>query len=291
MPPIYRHWSREDLDREYNNRARVDDFQAIVDDWNERSRRFRGWAAAHRDLAYGEHPRERLDVFPARKPLAPVQVFFHGGYWQALDKNVFSFVAEGFHKAGFTSVLVNYPLAPDDDMDRIVESCRQSVQWVRRHIHTMHGDPEQLFVSGHSAGGHIVAELMATDWKQAFPGSAAVAIRGGISLSGIFDLEPIRLCYLNEVIGMGAEMARRHSPMFMHPVARSPLILAVGARESESYQLQSRELKEIWPSEGCPVTLQVVGGADHFSILEHLVNADSTLFRAAAAQAVGQPGF
>ena len=288
MQRVYKHWTREDLDREYNNRARVDDFQAIVDGWIERSRGFRDRVASHRDLVYGEHPRERLDVFPAQKPLAPVQVFFHGGYWQALDKDVFSFVAEGFHEAGFTGVMVNYPLAPDDDMDRIVRSCRQACQWIQQHIRTMHGDPDQLFLSGHSAGGHIVAELMATTWEES--AMDPVRIRGGISLSGIFDLEPIRLCYLNEVIGMDREMAKRRSPVNMTPAANAPLVLAVGAREPESYQMQSKDLEAAWLYEDCPVTRLMVDGADHFSILEHLVNSESTLFRTMTDQAGRQPG-
>jgi len=290
MSRIYKHWSRKDLDREYNNRARVPDFQAVVDGWVERSRRFRKRVQGHRNLAYGEHHRETLDVFPALEPRAPVQVFFHGGYWQSLDKDVFSFVAEGLQGAGVTSVLVNYPLAPEDDMDRIVHACRRAMHWVREHIPDLNGDPEKLYVSGHSAGGHIVAELMATAWDREIPGTPPDVIRGGLSLSGIFDLEPIRLCYLNDVLGMDREAATRRSPVFMTPTAGAPLILAVGARESESYQFQSSDLEAAWSTQGIPVTRMDVFDADHFSILEDLVNTESMLFRAMAAQMGLAPG-
>jgi len=274
MANVYRNWTQEALDAQYNNRARVPDFQSFVDDWAARSTRAYDSLPVHRDVAYGEHPRERLDVFTAARPGAPVHVFFHGGYWQSLSKDTFAFIAAPFAAAGVTTVMVNYPLAPDDDMDRIIDACRGALAWVHREIASSGGDPDKIVVSGHSAGGHIAAMLMTEGNGPPTP------VKGAVSVSGLFDLEPIHLCYLNAVLGMDADAARRNSPIHLAPKVACPLVLTVGECESEAYHSQTSEMAAAWAEQGADVTTLTVPAANHFSILDHLADPEGRLFQA-----------
>jgi arylformamidase len=277
MTKIFLNYDQAQLDAQYNNRARVPNFQEIIDGWAARSADCLETMDVRRDLAYGDHHRERLDVFPAAQPNAPVHVFFHGGYWQALSKDAFAFVAAPFAAAGVTTVLVNYPLAPHDGMDRIVDACRSAAAWVHREIHAFNGDAHRIVVSGHSAGGHIAAMLVAGD-RGPVP---AGGVKGVLSISGLFDLEPIRLCYLNAVLGLDAGAVLRNSPLNLIPHTGSHVVAVVGERESEAYHWQTERLAFRWGDAGTDVTALVVPSADHFSILDHLADPDGVLFKTA----------
>src|SRR5262249_509506 len=152
----------------------------------------------HANLAYGPHERERLDIFPAAQTPAPVQVFFHGGYWQAFSKDTFHFVGESFIEHGITTAYVNYPLGPQASMAEIVASCRNSLAWLYRHVGEYGGNPQKIYISGHSAGGHLVAMLMATAWPDQAAELPRDLIKGGCTISGLFDLIPIQLSYVND---------------------------------------------------------------------------------------------
>ncbi|MFQ5983620.1 MAG: alpha/beta hydrolase, partial [Woeseiaceae bacterium] len=162
---LFRGYDRTALDAQYNARAAVPEHVEIVERWQRDGAVVRSEFAAHLDIAYGPSDAEKLDVFPARGPgPAPVQVFFHGGYWMSRNKSNFSFLARTFVPAGAVFVSVNYALLPTVDMDELVRQCRVAVAWTHDNIAAHGGDPDRIFVSGHSAGGHIVAMLMATDW-------------------------------------------------------------------------------------------------------------------------------
>src|SRR5262249_24700854 len=159
------------------------------------------------DVPYGRHHAERLDVFPPRgaSGAAPIHVFVHGGYWHRLDKADFSFVARGFPEAEAPGV--NYGLVPSVGPRELRRQVRASVAWVHANARPFGGDPARITVSGHSAGGHLVAMLLATDWSQL--GAPADVVKAGCAVSGLFDLEPIRLCYLNDVLALSPESAQR----------------------------------------------------------------------------------
>lgn len=274
---VYKNYTQEALDRQYNNRQAVPDFAAIVVQWEADSEAFRQRARSHQELAYGRHPREMLDIFPAAQANAPLQVFFHGGYWQAMDKRVFHFIAEGFIDWGATTVFVNYPLAPQATMDEIIHSCRQAIVWLVRHGADYGGNIDQLYISGHSAGGHIVAMLMATAWPELDPALPADPIKGACAISGLFNLTPIQLCYLNSVLGLDEAMTRRNSPVGLDPACRCPLIVTVGEREPAEYQAQSQDLASAWSAKGLPITQIQASNADHFSILEQVIDPEARL--------------
>lgn len=277
---IYKQYDQAALDEQYNNRAKVHDFDAVVRDWGGRSEAFRNRTAGFLNLAYGKGERETLDIFPAATLGGPLHVFFHGGYWQAMDKSFFHFVGEELYRQGAHVAFVNYPLAPKATLDSIVSACRRSVSWLCKRSRELIGDTSGIYVSGHSAGGNLLGMLMATPWEEIGPEAVRPVLLGGCSLSGLFDLEPIRLSYLNDVLGLDAETVIRNSPLFLEPSCRFPLLLVTGSLESDEYQRQSLDLEREWGRLDVAVSHQSVPDADHFSILETLVDPDSPILHA-----------
>ena len=277
---LYRDYDQAGLDAQYNLRLRHPEFQDQFDAWVKQSAASRQRLDARLDLSYGPSAAETLDVFlPTKADGAAVHVFIHGGYWQSLEKHDFSFVADGLVAAGAIVVVVNYALAPHVDMDEIVRQNRAAVAWTRRHAGDFGGDAERLYVSGHSAGGHLTAMLLATDWP-AFDSLPVDTVKGGLAISGLFDLEPIRLCYLNDVLGMDAETAARLSPIDMKPGSGSCMV-AVGGDE---FLRQSSDFAERWRRAGGSVEEMVTSGHNHFTIMNELADADGALCVAARRQ-------
>src|SRR5437762_1503137 len=284
---VFLHYDQKALDAEYNNRAKVKDAMDWIARYGAESARVRAELPMRFDVPFGRHHAERLDVFPAsgaglaagRDP-APVHVFVHGGYWHRLDKADFSFVARAFREA--VTVVVNYALVPTVDLDELVRQVRASVAWVHANARSCGGDPARITVSGHSAGGHLVAMLLATEWSRF--GAPADVIKAGCGFSGLYDLEPIRLCYLNDVLGLTPEAARRNSPVHLKPTGRVPLILAVGADEGPEYHRQTNDLAAAWRAHGAPIDIADAAGLNHFTIVAELERPDSALARAIRKQ-------
>ena len=227
---------------------------------------------------------EVLDIFLAGPDLAPVHVFIHGGYWQSRTKDDFSFVALGLVPLGAHVVVVNYALAPAADMDEIVRQNRAALAWVWRNADSFAGDRDRLYVSGHSAGGHLVAMAMATDWPAFGDGLPGDLVNGGCAISGLYDLEPIRLSYLNEALGLDAAAAARNSPTRSPPRGSQPLIVAVGEAEPEEYQRQADEYLAAVAAAGGRGEKYVARGLNHYSIIDEFLRPDSPLAQAAARQ-------
>jgi hypothetical protein len=197
--PVYRGYDKTELDRQYNNRQRFPHYEKIFKMWQDWSAAARVHLAAELDLAYGTEPTQRLDVFRAPKPNAPIYVFLHGGYWQSLDKADYSFIAEGMVPNGVMTVVPNFALAPRCGMDEIVRQTRAAIAWLGTHGRELGGDPARIYVGGHSAGGHLATMLLATDWPEFGAGLPRDLVKGVCAISALFDMEPIRLCYLNNI--------------------------------------------------------------------------------------------
>jgi acetyl esterase/lipase len=268
---LYRGMDRAALDAAYNNTAAVGQARRDVyfGDWTKRSQPIRRAPAVRLDLRYGSGPRQRLDVFPCGAPAAPTLVFIHGGYWQTNDKEPFTFVGEGLLAVGFNLALVEYTLAPAARMDEIVREVRTAVAWTIEHAKEIGGDPARVFVSGHSAGGHLTAMAM-TDAR----------VAGGVAISGLYDLEPIRLCYLNEKLGLDVAEAERNSPMLHFPATAGPLVVTVGLGELPELVRQSEEYAATWTSHGLRGRYLPVPEHDHFSILEELARPEGVILGA-----------
>jgi len=274
---ILRGYDREALDREYDNRGKVPEFADYFARWARESAAARRELECRLDVSYGPSPSETLDIFPAAGPSpAPIHVFIHGGYWQRMDKADFSYVARAFRSAGAAGVVINYALIPAVDMDELVRQCRASIAWVYRNARAFGGDPSRIFVSGHSAGGHLVAMLMSTDWP-AFGALPPDVIQVGCGISGLYDLEPIRLCFLNEVLKLTPEQARRSSPVHLVPARSGPLLLAVGGLEGPEYHRQTDDLAAAWRPRGVSCEVMNMAGLHHFSIVTQLEEPGSEL--------------
>jgi acetyl esterase/lipase len=208
-------------------------------------------------------------VFACGTPAAPTLVYIHGGYWQFNDKEPYAFVGEALLPAGFNLALVEYTLAPAARMDQIVAEVRRAVAWTIEHAEELGGDPGRVFVAGHSAGGHLTAAAMS---------DARVA--GGIAISGIYDLEPIRLNYLNDKLGLDPAEAQRNSPMLHLPEHAGPLVVTVGLDELPELIRQSEEYASAWRRHGLKGSYLPLPGHEHFSILEALARPDGAILGA-----------
>ena len=268
---LYRGMDRAALDAAYNNTAAVGQAKRdqYVAGWTARSAVIRKRAGARLDLRYGDGARHRLDVFPSGAPASPTLVYIHGGYWRTNDKEPYAFLGEGVLAAGFNLALVEYTLAPAVRLEQIVDEVRRAVAWTIEHAKEFGGDPARVVVSGHSAGGHLTAMAM-TDARLA----------GGVAISGIYDLEPIRLNYLNEKLGLDPAETERQSPMRHLPTNAAPLVVTVGLGELPELVRQSEDYAAAWQRHGLRGRYLPVAKHDHFSILEELARPDGAILAA-----------
>ena len=255
--------NRAELDAAYNNGAAVKNSAQIVADWKARSARVREKYPDGLDLRYGPAERNRIDFFEAKKD-APLLVFIHGGYWQMREKETFAFVVPGPLAHGISVALVGYTLAPEKRLDGIVGEIRTAIQYLDSRANRM-------IVSGWSAGGHLAAMAMQMP-----------AVNAGLAISGLYDLEPIRHCYVNDKLRLDRLEAERNSPISL-PAFSEPITIAYGKKELPELCRQSEEYAKKVPQ----AKLLALPNHDHFTILEELASPDGALTREVLALAAG----
>jgi len=282
---VYRNLKQAQLDAQYNNRAAVPDHAHWTDRWPAASRKARVGLGGRIDVPYGPGERQKLDIFPAAGTRRPILIFIHGGYWRSLSKNEFSWIAPAYVQAGIAVVMVGYPLCPTVTLDDLTENVREAIGWVYRNAESFGGNPARIHVSGHSAGGHLTAMMLSTDWSTR--GMPADPLKGGTAISGIYDLEPIRLCFLNDDVRLTSEMARRNSPIHLVPKQAAPLILAVGGRETDEFLRQQEIYGDAWHGAGLPLDIVPMRADQHFSIVDGFADPSNPLFRRVCRQILG----
>ena len=275
--PVYKQFDQAALNYQYNLRAHVPDFAVYLERCDLLSRETEQELYPIGDISYGFLPREKLDIYPSVNPAAKTLVFIHGGYWQRFGKRDFQFIAKAFRDYGLTTVLIEYPQAPEVSMDQIVASCRRALVWVSQNLSKYNGDPAQIFIAGHSAGAHLSAMLLTTDWKQY--NLSADIIKGACLISGIFNLMPICLSNINEVLHMNEQEALQNSPVKQKLSTLCPVSIVVGANETDEFLDQSRELYSCW-KENIPTEIIEPEGINHYSILETMLDPESQLHQA-----------
>ncbi len=279
---VYRNYDAEALYGQYNNRAMIaeDVLAAIKDDQNARSSAFRAGAARKRlDIAYGLHERERLDLFLPEGDGAPLFAFMHGGYWQWNDKEGFEFLAEAIIAAGAAFANIEYALCPTVTLAELSDQCRRAMAHLWREGPRYGFDRDRIVVSGHSAGGHLTAMMMATDWPGFGDGLPRNLVAAGLPISGIYDLEPIRLTPLNDAVRLREGDVSAVSPMFKRPPSPAPIVVAYGGAESDEFHRQADDLVAVWTGHGMRARLLELPGRDHFTALSALAEPDHELFR------------
>lgn len=269
---VYRGMDRAALDVAYSNRSVITDWQDYLDRWTRAGGPLYAAKATARDLAYGDKPRQRLDLFLADDPAAPTCLFLHGGYWQWNDKEGQAFVAEGLLANGINAAIGEYTLAPAADMGAICAEAVAQVDYLANQLAARGRDASRLYLCGISTGAHLMAQAL--DHPQ---------VRGALLISGIYDLEPIRVSSLNDPIGMDMAEARRFSPLHRIPARTPPVVIAYGADEIPEIRRQSDDYAAALSFLGRDVARFAVPGCNHFSVLEQLAAADGVLARALAA--------
>ncbi|MDM0014994.1 alpha/beta hydrolase fold domain-containing protein [Variovorax sp. J22P168] len=269
-------------DAQYNNRARIPEHPAILAHWAESSLHALARPGWRLDLAYGDHPSERLDLLPAARTngaAAPVLVYIHGGYWRALGKRDQAFVAPPFADAGALVVQLDYALCPAVTIEHIVLQLVRALAWVHRHAAEHGGDPNRIVVAGHSAGGHLATALLACDWAAVAPDLPAQVVKAALSISGVYDLEPLRHApFLAADIGLDEASALRLSPSAWPAPAQGALVTVVGGDESEEFLRQAALIGSAW-GPAVVVGAETVAGRNHMDVLHELADPRSATHR------------
>ena len=247
--------------------------------------------ACHRDIAYGDHPRHAVDIYPAAGTgPAPVHVFLHGGYWRAQDKSSFAYVAGALVPLGITTVIVNYELCPDSTLDGVAESALAAMGWIRRNIADYGGDATRITLSGHSAGAHLGAEILAHDWTA--EGLDRDIVAAATLISGIYDPTPAKATSVNALLKLSDETIARRNVEARPPRARCPVTLVVGGLEPWQWIDQTYRYSHHLHRNGYAFDLHVVSGRGHFDILDDYLVPDSMVMRAIVGHvgAAARPG-
>jgi arylformamidase len=273
----------EFLEREYNPRATIPNFGALFAQWKARAEQARAASQPRMNLAYGAAVAEKLDYFQAAPAGAPVLVFIHGGYWRALDKADFSWIAPPYVAAGIAVAVVNYGLAPKTPLAEIVAQVRRAIAWIHIHAEELGADRARIFCAGHSAGGHLTAMMLATDWPAVSPELPRHLLAGALTISGLFDLEPLAAAeFLRHDLALGAAGARELSPAYLELRGAAPLLRSVGALETGEFHRQSDLIAQHWPSV-CSTALIDVPDCNHLTVCEAFATPGNMLFEAMRA--------
>ncbi len=257
-----------DYEVEYNNRARVPENPALIAGWARDAAAYREMHAP-RVIPYGSGARHTIDIFAGDRD-GPLVVFIHGGYWQALDGSFFSHLAGGLNARGISVAIPSYDLCPGVTVDQIIQQMRMATRELARL-----GRP--FVVSGHSAGGHLAACLLATDWPALDASLPADLIIAAYAISGLFDLVPLVGTSINNALHLDATSAKAGSPLFWQAPARGSLDAVVGENESAEYFRQSRTMVERWGAAGLATRFGIVPGANHFTAIAPLADPDAPM--------------
>jgi arylformamidase len=277
MPALYRQFTTQaEIDAQYDVERSVPDFTVYARHYVDESRLARHRLRCTLDVPYGPTRDETLDIFPAGAPGAPVFVFIHGGYWRMLSSKEFSCVALGLHELGITTVVVNYALCPKVSIDEITRQMRAAVAWVLRRIDRHGGDPARVVLGGHSAGGHLTAMCLQTDWAGDY-GLPTDPLAGAVMISGLFDLRPLRWSNMQPMLQLDDGVIRRNSPLFHVRRCATPALISWGGDEPGEFRRQSDDFLAAWQAAGNRARRWPQAGRNHFDAIYGFEDARSPL--------------
>lgn len=277
---VWLDYDQEALDRQYDQRALVPHANDYMARHLEESRRVRDQLDCRLDVAYGPSNDEVLDIFPAADTNAPVVVYVHGGAWTRWHKDHNSYQAPSFVSAGASFVSVNFALVPQVSLDELVRQNRAAVAWVHENARVFGADPDKLYVAGHSSGGHVVGLFAVTDWATDWNLPSDV-IKGGIAVSGMYDLQPARLSSRNQYLHLDDGAVERNSALSQLPDQMPPLIVAYGGKEQIEFQRHSKDFAAELTRRGDDCQLIHYPDNNHFEMAQEFANPGGPLMQAA----------
>ncbi|MEE9314029.1 MAG: alpha/beta hydrolase fold domain-containing protein [Rhizobiaceae bacterium] len=267
-----------DYIKEYDNSARVENSAELLDTFITDAANFRETPelAVDYDVEYGPEPRNKMDIFwpdnkAGKSRKSRIVLFIHGGYWQMMDRSAFSHLAKGLNANGIAVAIPSYTLCPDISIDGIITEMRRACLVLYQTY------KKKLTVVGHSAGGHLSACMMATNWEGMHSGLPHDLVASGMGISGLYDLLPLLQTPTNDAVGMDEEQAIESSPIRWIPEAIQRFEAWVGSEESNEYHRQSRDLAARWNLLGTPTNYVSDAGTNHFTIINALAHADSEM--------------
>jgi arylformamidase len=275
--------TQEELDAQYNLNAMLPEAAARYEEfcWRE-SDSVRAVLGHRLDVPFGPTLAEHVDVYPAGES-APVLIYVHGGFWCLRTSKEFGFVARGPVSRGVATVVTNYDLCPRVTIDEIVRQIRAAVAWAHKNAASFGGDPGRIHVAGHSAGGHLVAMLLATDWEGEY-GLPGNVIKGATAISGLYDLAPFPYTFLQPKLQLGYDQIFRNSPILNIPDSSAPVLVAYGDNETDEFKRQAEEFLDAWQANGLEVERLILQDKNHYEVIDGFLDAESPLCSAILGQ-------
>lgn len=276
---LYKHFAtQEELDAQYDLENTVEDISLYTDFYAKESEKVRAELEHRLDVPFGPTLAEHLDLYPAPglEHPAPILVYLHGGYWRSRTSKEFGFVARGPASRGVATVLVNYALCPEVTIDEIVRQVRAAVVWTYANATSFGGNPERIHVAGHSAGGHLTAMLLETDWEGDY-GLPGDIVKGACAISGLFDLAPFPYTFLQPKLQLTWDQVLRNSPILHLPDEAPPLIVAYGEDEPSELHRQAEDFFAAWRAKGLPGDLLLLPNKNHYDVIDGFLEAGTPL--------------
>lgn len=279
MSIVFGGYTQRELDAQYEQRTLVPDVAGYVNEWRRLSAQARARVACRCDVPYGPGSGERLDVYFPSSGNAPVHLHFHGGAWRMLCKDDVAYPAPLLTARGAVYVAVGFPLAAEAPLSEMVASARRALAWTHRHARELGGDEERIFLSGFSSGAHLAAMLLADDGWRASACVPNDAVRGAVLISGIYDLEPVRLSKRNDLLALDEAHVRALSPIRLLPAGDGPTVTVLwGAGELNEFRRQSRSFADAWAAAGNPAQAAELPQRNHFDMASDLGEEGSAVF-------------
>ena len=279
---VWRDYNQADLDRQYNSRGTVPDVSVYLREYAARTRDAKAKLGCNENQRYGGGADEVLDIYPAEKSGAAVLVFLHGGDWRNLSKEDAGFAAPAFVAAGAMFVAINFSLVPATTLPAMGAQVRRALLWLWKNVAAHGGDPERMHIAGHSSGANLVGQLLMTDWSSDFDAPADL-VKSAVFISGLGDLEPVRLSFRNQNLKLSASVVAQASLLRRNLGTKCPMLVAVGENETDDYRRQSREVAAYWRKRGNSAELFELKGRNHFDAVLEWADSSSDVFRASRA--------
>jgi len=282
---MYKNFDSTNLAKEYSPSSCIDDINIYINKYINQSKEAAELAKQTQtlkpNLSYGENEDELIDLFlPTKGNTKKLQVYIHGGYWQALSKNESSFAASNFQQNGCYFAVLNYSLAPNASLTEIVKQNRKAIAWLYNQAEHLGFDANEIYLSGSSAGAHLAMMMLHTDWADYIKSDKQQnnqVVKGICAVSGIYDLAPIALTYINDALKLTANEIEQHSPNNKSLKNLCPIVFAFGDNETSEFKRQTSEMLMTLSRDGIEVSCNEIKGRNHFDVILDLTDPLSWL--------------